>query len=70
MRKLTLKVDELRVESFDTADVSAARGTVLGNEQYSYFCPTAPECRTAGYASCVVTRCHWCSTSDDSSTCP
>lgn len=69
MRKLKLKLDELRVESFDTANTPAARGTVLGNEEYSYNCYTEPECRTPGYASCDATRCHWCST-DDTEICP
>ena len=58
MKKLRLKLDELQVESFETDAVRAARGTVEGNEEYTYVtCPTAPECRTPGYASCAMTRC-------------
>lgn len=31
MKKLTLKLDELRIESFDTAKVAGAEGTVMAN---------------------------------------
>ena len=31
MRKLSLKIDELRVESFHTAEEAGARGTVLAH---------------------------------------
>lgn len=71
MRKLRLNLEALEVESFDTADAEAARGTVLGNEEYTWSCETAPECRTGGHASCAVTRCIQCSTSDPATTdCP
>ena len=58
MRKLRLNLEALKVESFDTDDARAARGTVLANEQYTYFCDSLPECRTPGYASCAATRCY------------
>jgi hypothetical protein len=58
MRKLRLNAEELKVESFDTDNVREARGTVVANEQYTYFCASAPECRTYGYASCMATRCY------------
>ena len=44
MRKLTLDVDTLNVQSFETARVQTAQGTVFGHA------PTAgnsPECRSA-----------------------
>jgi hypothetical protein len=31
MKKLSLKLDDLRVDTFQTSDGSAARGTVVGN---------------------------------------
>jgi hypothetical protein len=68
MGKMKLHLDALAVESFETAETLAARGTVLGHEEYSYFCDTRPECRTGAYASCGVTRCYMCV--NDSSTCP
>ena len=33
MRKLTLSIDTLRVQSFDTAPVARGRGTVHGRQQ-------------------------------------
>lgn len=72
MRKLRLELDDLQVESFETDAVRAARGTVEGNEEYSYVCQTAPDCRTPGYASCAITRCDNEGCSDDPQTpqCP
>jgi hypothetical protein len=65
MRKLRLNLEELHVESFDTDDAAAARGTVVGNEEFSWSCPTDDTgCRTPGYASCQQTRCYWCSSPD------
>jgi hypothetical protein len=62
MRKLRLDLEELNVESFDTDDAAAARGTVMGNEEFSWSCLTDDAgCRTPGYASCDHTRCQWCS---------
>jgi hypothetical protein len=57
--KLTLKLEDLAVDSFDTAPVQKPRGTVVG-EQGPCTCPTActcPGCPTcyetcAGQASC------------------
>ena len=71
MRKLRLNLEELAVESFDTDEARAARGTVLANDQYSYYCETDPECRTPGYASCAATRCdNRCSGDDYTDLCP
>lgn len=36
MKKLTLSLDALQVESFETLDVEAGRGTVRGNGTESY----------------------------------
>jgi hypothetical protein len=53
MSKLTLRIDELKVESFDTAETSAERGTVAAHEsrppiqtdvQDSCECTFAPSC--------------------------
>ncbi len=43
MKKLHLEVDELRVESFETADGDAGQGTVVGH--------VSPRC-TAGFITC------------------
>jgi len=46
MRKLRLRPEELRVESFPTAQEKARAGTVLGNENRTYWesaCYTGPE---------------------------
>lgn len=61
MRKLRLDVDELAVEAFDTAAVAATRGTVQGEEQYTYFCDT-DECTGPNGTSCNMSRCNTCYT--------
>lgn len=46
MRKLHLRLDELRVESFSTAPETARTGTVRGNEFPTWWVPgcyTAPD---------------------------
>ena len=46
MKKLRLRPEELRVESFPTAPEKARTGTVLGNELPTYWvsgCYTGPE---------------------------
>lgn len=72
MAKLRLNLEALKVESFETAEEGPVRGTVMGNEEYTYYCETDVDCRTPGHASCVVTRCVSCSTGDDDPTpqCP
>lgn len=71
MRKLRLNLEELEVESFDTDEARAARGTVLANDLPSYYCESAPDCRTPGYVSCDVTRCdNRCSGDDPTDQCP
>lgn len=45
MRKLTLQVDELRIDSFETGSGSDARGTVRGREtRVTEFCKTHFQC--------------------------
>ena len=46
MKKMTLDVDALRVESFGTVDARGGRGTVLGNDG---------GCTVSPYPSCVRT---------------
>lgn len=43
MKKLTLHLDELRVESFHTAPAGAARGTVRGNAP-TWYCSEQIDC--------------------------
>lgn len=56
MDKLTLNLDDLKVESFDTIpeDDEAGKGTVLG-----YSCPTCGQpdhtCQQSCYGTCAVT---------------
>jgi hypothetical protein len=59
MRKLKLDLNELTVEAFDTEVVPAARGTVEGEEQYTYFCDT-DECTGVNGTSCNWSRCNTC----------
>ncbi|MBB4637878.1 hypothetical protein [Longimicrobium terrae] len=42
MKKLTLQLDDLRIESFSTTGAPRERGTVVGEEQCT--CPTACSC--------------------------
>lgn len=45
MRKLTLEMDSLQVESFDTVGETGRRGTVLGNDTVeTEWCTGYPEC--------------------------
>ena len=59
MRKLRLDVSELAVEAFDTSAVPPSRGTVEGNEQYTYFCGS-DECTGVNGTSCNFSRCYTC----------
>jgi hypothetical protein len=49
--KLTLKLEDLSVESFDTTVKQKARGTVFGEQCTCYTNCTCPGCPTC-YASC------------------
>lgn len=61
MRKLKLDISELSVEAFDTAAAPPARGTVEGNQQFTYYCDTA-ECTGENGTSCYASLCFTCYT--------
>jgi hypothetical protein len=50
-RKLTLKLEDLSVDSFDTTTGQKAKGTVFGEQCTCYTNCTCPGCPTC-YASC------------------
>ncbi len=63
MSKLTLRIDELKVESFDTSEAGAGRGTVAAHEsrppiptdlQDSCECTFAPSCKQTN-CQCLFT---------------
>jgi hypothetical protein len=69
MKKLRLELDQLTVDSFDTAVPAAKRGTVMGEEQCT--CPSAcnTNCTCPGCPTCDHTYCNQAScngTCDDS----
>lgn len=55
MKKLRLELDQLTVDSFDTAVSAARRGTVVGEEQCT--CPSAcaSNCTCPGCPTCDAT---------------
>jgi hypothetical protein len=62
MGKLTLDLDQLTVDSFDTAAPAAKKGTVFGEQECT--CPTAcqtactcPGCPTCDYSECGPQSC-------------
>jgi hypothetical protein len=61
MRKLTLDVDALRVESFDTHEVDAHGGTVRGLSYPNQCDPPSdsldPQLDTCQYATCAGSTC-------------
>jgi hypothetical protein len=65
MRKLTLKVDGLKVDSFETAGEEARKGTVMGNDTIeTEWCTGYPDCVSRGcqtpnntcYGTCGCTK--------------
>ncbi len=69
MNKLKLRIDNLTVESFETSEVRAGRGTVLGASIQEATpvgpCPndteiTGPCCDYTLVLSCVQTNCDDC----------
>ena len=56
MRKLALDVDELVVESFETARTFEARGTVHGHSgwQCTEYNPTCDGCNTQNDGGCIT----------------
>jgi hypothetical protein len=78
MKKLTLQLDDLRIESFSTTGAPRERGTVVGEEQCT--CPTAcscpgcPTCDASCNGTCDAT-CNGCGGEtlngcDDTRACP
>ncbi|HEU0301642.1 MAG TPA: hypothetical protein VFR37_19460 [Longimicrobium sp.] len=63
MEKLTLRLDELCVDTFHTEPAGTARGTVAGAQDTSHTICTGPACETACYQTCEVTcqeeTCAW-----------
>ncbi|HEX6373896.1 MAG TPA: hypothetical protein VF006_33515 [Longimicrobium sp.] len=51
MNKLRLRLDDLRIDSFDTSPAQQAKGTVFGEQCTCYTQCTCPGCPTC-YASC------------------
>ncbi|HYH82994.1 MAG TPA: pinensin family lanthipeptide [Longimicrobium sp.] len=79
MSKLKLQIDNLKVESFETAEVRAGRGTVLGASILPATeagpCPndteiTGPCCDITLAISCVLTNCIAECNSFDAVICP
>ena len=66
--KLTLNLEELSVESFDTAAPQKAKGTVFGEQCTCYTNCTCPGCPTC-VASCEGTCDNTCHYSCDDATC-
>ena len=70
MSKLKLQIDNLKVESFETSETRAGRGTVLGAESIEPATPvgpcpndteiTGPCCDYTLVLSCVQTNCDEC----------
>ena len=55
MKKLTLKLDDLRIDSFDTTAAPRAKGTVFGEQCTCYTdctCPGCPTCDASCDGSC------------------
>lgn len=59
MGKLKLDIGDLSVEAFDTSAAPPARGTVEGNQLYTYFCAT-DECTGENGTSCNYSLCYTC----------
>jgi hypothetical protein len=59
--KLTLNLNDLSVDSFDTTATEKARGTVFGEQCTCYTQCTCPGCPTcANYATCDVSCADTC----------
>jgi hypothetical protein len=58
MKKLTLSLDQLRVDSFDTSAAGGTRGTVRGEQCTCHTdctCPGCPTCDYTCHESCYGT---------------
>jgi hypothetical protein len=56
MKKLTLDIDKLRVESFDADAAGRGRGTVRGHD-YSNTCDSIADYTCHGYGTCGIYPC-------------
>jgi hypothetical protein len=54
MKKLTLHLEALSVESFDTTDGGEAEGTVVGAQDTAYGPSCADTCATCEGATCIA----------------
>lgn len=52
MAKLTLNLDQLTVDSFDTETAAPAKGTVFGEQCTCHTNCTCPGCPTCDYTAC------------------
>lgn len=57
MRKLSLNLDQLTVDSFDTATAEEKKGTVFGEQCTCHTQCTCPGCPTCDY-TCDDATCH------------
>ena len=69
MKKLSLTLDALQVESFDTTAVRAEKGTVFGEQCTCYTVCTCPGCYTCD-ATCPATCPYTCDDASCVGTCP
>ncbi|HSU15273.1 hypothetical protein [Longimicrobium sp.] len=60
MKKLTLRMDDLRVDSFDTAQAAKAAGTVRGQEDVTFLQATCRTCDVTCNPSCDDTCYYTC----------
>jgi hypothetical protein len=57
MKKLTLDLDQLTVDSFDTSETGAEKGTVFGEQCTCYTNCTCPGCPTCDHTQCQQNTC-------------
>ncbi len=71
MRKLSLNLDQLTVDSFDTSAAAAEKGTVFGEQCTCWTnctCPGCPTCDASCNGTCGAT-CNTCGASCDQTHC-
>jgi hypothetical protein len=60
MKKLTLRLDDLRIDSFTTTPAERARGTVFGEQCTCHTectCPGCPTCDASCNGTCYENSC-------------
>jgi hypothetical protein len=60
MKKLRLDLDQLTVDSFDTASHAEKKGTVFGEQCTCYTNCTCPGCPTCDNTACGQNTCYTC----------